>query len=53
MAVLALLHPVQRIDFTSWTIHPSTVIGLAALGAAYLWRARRVAASLCRLNSSP
>ena len=42
MAVLALLHPAQQIGWTNWTVHPSTVIGIAALGAAYLWRARRV-----------
>ena len=39
---LALLHPAQQIGWTNWTVHPSTVIGLAALGAAYLWRARVV-----------
>jgi putative membrane protein len=42
MAILALLlHPVARIEWTRWTIHPSTVVGLAVLGALYLWRARR------------
>ena len=41
MPILALLHPVARIEWTRWTIHPSTVIGLAVLGALYLWRARR------------
>ncbi|MFL5576622.1 MAG: cytochrome c oxidase assembly protein [Gemmatimonadaceae bacterium] len=39
-ASLFLLHPAQRISLTSWTVHPSTVIGLLALGALYLWRAR-------------
>jgi putative membrane protein len=40
MALLALLHPAQQIGWTSWTVHPSTVIGVAALGGLYLWRAR-------------
>src|SRR3954468_3610565 len=38
--MLSLLHPAQRISLTSWTVHPSTVVGLVALGALYLWRAR-------------
>lgn len=38
--LLALLHPAQQISLTNWTVHASTVIGLAALGALYLWRAR-------------
>lgn len=37
-----LLHPVARIEWTRWTIHPSTVIGLAVLAALYFWRARHV-----------
>ena len=40
MLSLTLLHPAQQISLTNWTVHPSTVIGLAALGALYLWRAR-------------
>jgi putative membrane protein len=40
MPLLALLHPAQQIGWTNWTVHLSTVIGLAALGALYLWRAR-------------
>ena len=42
MAVLALLHPAQQIGWTNWTVHPSTVVGVAALGALYVWRARRI-----------
>jgi len=41
MLALALLHPVAELDWMSWSIHPSTVIGLAVLGAIYLWRARQ------------
>jgi putative membrane protein len=36
-----LLHASARIELTSFTVHPSTVIGLMALGALYAWRARR------------
>ncbi len=35
-----LLHPAVELG-RSFTLHPSTVIGLTALGALYLWRARR------------
>ena len=41
MMVLALLHPFGQMSWLKWSIHPSTVIGLAALGALYLWRARQ------------
>ncbi|MEO8577545.1 MAG: cytochrome c oxidase assembly protein [Gemmatimonadales bacterium] len=40
MMVFALLHPFSQFSWLQWSIHPSTVIGLAALGALYLWRAR-------------
>ena len=40
MTVLALLHGDVAIDWRQWTIHWSTVIGLAAIGALYEWRAR-------------
>lgn len=39
--VPSLLHEAARISLTAFTIHPSTVIGLAALGALYHWRAGR------------
>lgn len=38
---MLLLHPAARLDWTTFTVHPSTVIGLMALGGAYMWRARR------------
>src|SRR5437870_2834663 len=38
--VFALLHVGARLSWTTFTVHPSTVIGLAALGALYAWRAR-------------
>ena len=37
--VALLLHPAARLALTDFTVHPSTVIGLAALGALYHWRA--------------
>ena len=40
LLVLSLLHPAQQLSLTQWTVHPSTVVGLAALGALYFWRAR-------------
>ena len=41
--VLALLHPFGQMSWLKWSIHPSTVIGLAVLGAIYIWRARQAA----------
>jgi putative membrane protein len=37
---MLLLHPAVDLG-ASFTVHPSTVIGLSALGALYLWRARQ------------
>jgi putative membrane protein len=41
---LALVHPIAQVGWTTWTVHWSTVIGLAALGALYVWGARHLAA---------
>jgi putative membrane protein len=41
MLVLALLHPIVNLTWWRWSIHPSTVIGIAALGALYIWASRR------------
>jgi hypothetical protein len=41
MLVFALLHPFTQFNWLTWSIHPSTVIGLAALAALYLWRAKK------------
>jgi len=38
--VFALLHPFSQFNWLQWSIHPSTVIGLATLAGLYLWRAR-------------
>ena len=37
--MLLALHPVAQVGWTGWSIHWSTVIGIAALAALYLWRA--------------
>jgi putative membrane protein len=42
MLFLALLHPIVDLTWWRWSIHPSTVIGIAALGALYLWAAYRL-----------
>lgn len=39
-ALALLLHPAQTLALDDWTIHPSTVFGLTALGWLYFWRAR-------------
>jgi putative membrane protein len=44
LAALAVVHPVAQVGWTSWTIHWSTVIGLAALGWLYVWGARHLQA---------
>jgi putative membrane protein len=36
-----LLHPAAQLSWTQFTVHPSTAIGITALGVAYAWRARR------------
>ncbi|MEP6905999.1 MAG: cytochrome c oxidase assembly protein, partial [Gemmatimonadales bacterium] len=41
MPVLAMLHPFTQLGWLAWSIHPSTVIGLAVLVAIYLWRASK------------
>jgi putative membrane protein len=41
LPALGLLHPVAQLG-SAFSVHASTAIGIAALGALYLWRARRV-----------
>jgi putative membrane protein len=38
--LMALLHPIATLNWWRWSIHPSTALGIAALGALYLWAAR-------------
>ena len=40
LSVVALLHTTDGIDWFRWTVHPSTVVGILALGALYGWRLR-------------
>ncbi|MGI8508926.1 MAG: cytochrome c oxidase assembly protein [Gemmatimonadaceae bacterium] len=40
-SLLLLLHPVAQVGWTGWSVHWSTVVGIAALGALYFWRATR------------
>ena len=44
LLLLLALHPVAQVGWTGWSIHWSTVIGIAALAALYLWRAARAPA---------
>ncbi len=37
MLYLVLLHPIVALTWWQWSIHPSTVIGIAALAAIYVW----------------
>jgi len=43
-----LLHPAAQLSWTNFTVHPSTAIGIAALGVAYFLRARRGPSALDR-----
>jgi len=42
MLVLALLHPIANLSWWRWSVHPSTVFGIAALGALYIWGVSRL-----------
>ena len=44
--IVLLLHAAARIALTEFTVHPSTVIGLAGLGALYHWRGRQALAEV-------
>src|SRR6266542_3573020 len=44
MPVVAVLHPFTQLGWLAWSIHPSTVVGIAALGGLYLLRASRAKA---------
>jgi putative membrane protein len=36
-----LLHPAAQLSWTQFTVHPSTALGISALGLAYIWRMRQ------------
>jgi len=42
MLCLALLHPIASLSWWRWSVHPSTAIGISALGALYIWGSRRL-----------
>src|SRR3954466_4882365 len=42
MLSLALLHPIANLSWWRGSIHPSTIIGIAALGALYFWASLRL-----------
>jgi putative membrane protein len=46
--VALLLHPAARIAVSEFTVHWSTVLGLAGLGALYEWRVRHAPAGVVR-----
>ena len=48
MLFLALLHPIANLSWWRWSIHPSTVIGIAALGALYVWASLKLRAQPTR-----
>jgi putative membrane protein len=39
--IAMLLHPVATLSLREFSVHPSTAIGIAAFGAAYIWRVRQ------------
>jgi putative membrane protein len=47
---IALLHIGARLSWTTFTVHWSTVIGLGALGALYVWRARAAETPIGRVK---
>jgi putative membrane protein len=53
IVVSAVVHPVAQVGWTSWTIHWSTVIGLAALGAVYVRGARYLRSRAQAAGSEP
>jgi putative membrane protein len=42
MLVMALLHPIANLSWWRWSVHPSTAIGIAALGGLYAWAGHRL-----------
>ncbi len=48
---VALLHIGARLSLTSFSVHPSTVIGIAALAILYEWAARRFTSPAARRSS--
>ena len=42
MLALALLHPIASLSWWRWSVHPSTVIGIAAVGTLYILAGARL-----------
>jgi putative membrane protein len=40
-----LLHPEAQLSWSNFTVHPSTVLGIVAIGAWYSWRVRQAVGS--------
>jgi putative membrane protein len=54
MAVHALLlHVTERFQWTDWSVHWSTVTGIAALGGLYFWRARQLDTQSVERSGAP
>ncbi|MDQ8168871.1 MAG: hypothetical protein P3B76_09780, partial [Gemmatimonadota bacterium] len=47
--IALLLHPSAQLSWSNFTVHPSTAIGIAAIGAAYIWRVRQGPSALDRV----
>jgi len=47
--IALLLHPSAQLSWSNFTVHPSTALGIAALGAAYGWRVRQGPSALDRV----
>ena len=46
---LLLLHPVAQVGWTRWSLHWSTIAGVAAIAGWYLWRARQAPAEAAHM----
>ena len=47
--IALLLHPTAQLSWSNFTVHPSTALGIAAIGAVYAWRVRQGPSALDRL----
>ena len=47
--IALLLHPAAQLSWSNFTVHPSTAIGIATIGAAYMWRARQGPSAIDRV----
>ena len=47
--IALLLHPTAQLSWSNFTVHPSTALGIAAIGAVYAWRVRQGPSALDRV----